>query len=417
MSGRVRAFFGRLWAKRWARTALIAFAVLVPIGTAGGVAGFRYIKTDPDFCVKCHLMDTPGEKWKHSAHKDVICQTCHRANIFEEAEMGFNAFVVRPKEVRPHAKLSITICQECHMSDDKRWKQIGSTPGHAGHFVGRGISCLDCHVQKLHEFAPSVNACKRCHDSKEMHLEKMEDVHCFKCHDFLGKITNKLVPSTATCRQCHTEQKNPIPKGHDDCTDCHKPHGDKHKDPIDCLQCHTKLLAPTERHFKDWRLQNCRTCHEPHGKTPTVLAAVQPIPDDAGPLQGRYAGEQTCRRCHFAHHKSWNDTAHADAFQILPTKYKNDATCTSCHATGQGQPGGFASLEKTPAMASVQCEACHGPAAEHAAYAKEHEKDRDVPAVKSILIGDHLPPERQCIRCHLPQRHGNHPAYEKEPGK
>ncbi|MCG6534756.1 MAG: hypothetical protein L7F78_08720, partial [Syntrophales bacterium LBB04] len=40
--------------------------------------------------------------------------------------------------------------------------------------------------------------------------------------------------------------------------------------------------------------------------------------------------------------------------------YTRDEACLPCHTTGYGLVGGFVSLEQTPAMAGVSCEACHG---------------------------------------------------------
>ncbi len=91
---------------------------------------------------------------------------------------------------------------------------------------------------------------------------------------------------------------------------------------------------------------------------------------------GQYVGVAKCRTCHPAQVKSWEQTKLAKAFDMLkpgvaeaqkrdkkldPAKdYTHDAKCLRCHVTGYGKPGGFESVEKTPAMVGVQCEACHG---------------------------------------------------------
>ena len=41
-----------------------------------------------------------------------------------------------------------------------------------------------------------------------------------------------------------------------------------------------------------------------------------------------------------------------------------DAACVGCHSVGF-QKEGFVNIKVTPQFASVQCEACHGPGAEH----------------------------------------------------
>jgi nitrate/TMAO reductase-like tetraheme cytochrome c subunit len=270
----------RLRRRKILRVVLIALAVLVPAGTVGGMQTWKYIKTNPNFCQTCHLMKDAAEKWKHSVHKEVACQTCHRADIFEEARLGYEAFIHSPEKVPPHTKVNIAVCEECHVSADPRWKQIAATPGHRVHFVSRDISCLTCHVTRVHEFQADTSKCLQCHGQGKLKLEKMEKLHCLGCHDFLGKDPangGSLRPKAAKCRECHAPSKEvvlatplagkPAPtwKGHEDCLGCHRPHGKALDDPIDCLSCHRKLLEPSSAHYKDERLgEKCRECHEPH---------------------------------------------------------------------------------------------------------------------------------------------------------
>jgi len=85
----------------------------------------------------------------------------------------------------------------------------------------------------------------------------------------------------------------------------------------------------------------------------------QPVPE------GVYAGVQTC----------------AGSQDTLPG-------CVKCHVTGFEKDGGYVDQELTPALAGVQCEACHGPAANHAAN----------PMNKKNLIA--RPGETICRECH-----------------
>src|SRR5437764_8652077 len=104
----------RLWQRRWFRITVIALAVTIPCAALAGVQGFHYVRTNPKFCVSCHLMEDAADKWRHSAHKDVSCQTCHRADIFEEMKLGYGSYIERKQEVGPHAKVPKTVCMECH---------------------------------------------------------------------------------------------------------------------------------------------------------------------------------------------------------------------------------------------------------------------------------------------------------------
>lgn len=92
---------------------------------------------------------------------------------------------------------------------------------------------------------------------------------------------------------------------------------------------------------------------------------------------GRFVGPNACKGCHKEQYASWKKTRMANGFNVLrpgekakekemagldPDKdYTKDETCLPCHTTGYGLVGGFVSIEKTPEMAGVSCEACHGP--------------------------------------------------------
>ena len=63
-------------------------------------------------------------------------------------------------------------------------------------------------------------------------------------------------------------------------------------------------------------------------------------------------------------------TAHEQAFTnaiFMRAGGQTNASCVACHTVGYGLPTGFVSAAKTPGLEGVQCENCHGPAANHAA--------------------------------------------------
>ncbi len=89
----------------------------------------------------------------------------------------------------------------------------------------------------------------------------------------------------------------------------------------------------------------------------------------AGPTP-KYAGYQSCVECHNNICRYETNTAHASAFSSPEFKAaggQNNASCLPCHTVGFGLPTGFVSASATPRLANVQCENCHGPAANHAA--------------------------------------------------
>lgn len=85
---------------------------------------------------------------------------------------------------------------------------------------------------------------------------------------------------------------------------------------------------------------------------------------DAG---ASYAGMGECPTCHAGIFRRWSGSAHAGSFATLVAagEEKNPA-CLRCHTTAYGTRQGFGGPAGTPDMASVSCEACHGPSKDHA---------------------------------------------------
>jgi Cytochrome c554 and c-prime len=81
----------------------------------------------------------------------------------------------------------------------------------------------------------------------------------------------------------------------------------------------------------------------------------------------QYAGAATCAECHAEVLNTVVHTAHFGAFTNLPVADQTNSSCLVCHTVGYQLPSGFSNLSATPQLAGVQCENCHGPAANHAA--------------------------------------------------
>gem|GEM_PF-607436 len=81
---------------------------------------------------------------------------------------------------------------------------------------------------------------------------------------------------------------------------------------------------------------------------------------------GYYVGSDWCAGCHPEQFSVWAESRHAKAFAPLRNKKKeSDPACLRCHATGHRFFTGFESAEKTPGLANVGCEACHGVGGNH----------------------------------------------------
>jgi hypothetical protein len=79
-----------------------------------------------------------------------------------------------------------------------------------------------------------------------------------------------------------------------------------------------------------------------------------------------YVGQDACAGCHPKAHQVSAASAHAQAYVTLTRRRSEyDPDCLRCHTVGYGARDGFFNLQKTPRLAGVQCESCHGRGGEH----------------------------------------------------
>lgn len=142
-----------------------------------------------------------------------------------------------------------------------------------------------------------------------------------------------------------------------------------------------------------------------------------PAASAAAEAGNAYVGTRKCKMCHLKEWTSWSETKMAKAFEQLkpgesadakkgagldPGKdYTRDAACLPCHTTGYGQSGGFVDGEKTPDLAGVGCEMCHGPGGTYtqSQYMSLQNKEyRKGELLTAGLVGPIT--EGQCTRCH-----------------
>ncbi len=133
-----------------------------------------------------------------------------------------------------------------------------------------------------------------------------------------------------------------------------------------------------------------------------------------------YVGAKRCRACHLKQFQTWETTKMAKSFELLkagahadakkkmnvdPQKdYTHDEKCLPCHTTGYGKPGGFVSLEKTPEMAGVQCESCHGPGGEYLKEGFMTLKNKEYKRADLLKAGLVVPNAETCTsQCHNPK--------------
>jgi len=123
------------------------------------------------------------------------------------------------------------------------------------------------------------------------------------------------------------------------------------------------------------------------------------------PADATFIGVKKCKTCHYKETKRWKKMKHAEAWEKLPDADKKKPLCIKCHVTGYGKPGGFVSEEKTPHMAAVQCESCHGAGSAHVKAATD---DAAEDKIKSLI---NKVPANTCVKCHDP--HKKHADYEE----
>ena len=89
------------------------------------------------------------------------------------------------------------------------------------------------------------------------------------------------------------------------------------------------------------------------------------VPKTKGSI--KFVGSRLCSLCHGRIYRQWEKTEHAHAYHTLQAVGNSrDPECVGCHVVGLADTTGFTSFEKTPRMAAVGCESCHGPGGLHA---------------------------------------------------
>lgn len=117
-----------------------------------------------------------------------------------------------------------------------------------------------------------------------------------------------------------------------------------------------------------------------------------------------YVGNSKCRLCHRNFFLGRKKDPHDHAMEsLVALGEEKNSRCLMCHSTGYGVPSGFVDMEKTPRLANVQCEGCHGPGNIHIALAKDKSRNE----VKKFTGGGFLAggdnPEivrKLCTSCH-----------------
>lgn len=107
-----------------------------------------------------------------------------------------------------------------------------------------------------------------------------------------------------------------------------------------------------------------------------------------------FAGNKTCGTCHSHALEVWEKSRHAGALKTLENEgHSRDPDCLGCHVVGLGSTEGFRTRDKTPELADVGCESCHGPGLGHAKAPMEVKMPKVEP--------------KGCVSCHDPNNSPN----------
>ena len=294
----------------------VAVVALLAVGSVFMYQTYDYVQHDNQFCVECHLMQDPFERFAQSAHQGLGCKACHRPNIVQRSEMGLAQIVEQPDSIRVHAHVPNAICAECHIDGNpEEWRIIANTAGHRIHLESddpalEGLNCVECHSTGVHQFTPTDRTCGQggCHENTEVRLGNMADltIHCAACHDFASpvataaspeQVATSLRPEAEECLSCHQMRAMlpdlPADEPHGaECGACHNPH--EQTTPRQAVEscatggCHAMpdTLTPYHRDLDPGVLEDCLACHSAHefrihGGGEDCLACHSDIYDDA----------------------------------------------------------------------------------------------------------------------------------------
>jgi hypothetical protein len=114
----------------------------------------------------------------------------------------------------------------------------------------------------------------------------------------------------------------------------------------------------------------------------------------------KFVGSSNCKGCHALEYEQWKTTGHSHALDTLKKVGSDrDPECVLCHVSGLEYEGGYFNEPKTPHLAGVGCENCHGPGSQHVLTAGQ--------AVTTE-------PKTTCIKCHTPEQSMEFAGHEEE---
>lgn len=144
--------------------------------------------------------------------------------------------------------------------------------------------------------------------------------------------------------------------------------------------------------------------NSPMPNIPLKKALGDKVYNDAiGSGKFRFVSNSKCRPCHKSFFIGRKKDPHDHAMKnIISTKYEKNPRCLTCHSTGYRTKSGFVDMKRTPRLANIQCEGCHGPGNVHIDMVKEKLRDKENFIEGGFLAGQDNPQvlKKICLSCH-----------------
>jgi hypothetical protein len=263
----------------------------------------------------------------------------------------------------------------------------------------QGVStCAACHPEPARAWTLTAHAYATFH----LHDKGGSDnLSCLRCHS-----TNPVSPSSVKGdAQGYSPSDPSSPFAEVGCEACHGasgPHAGSGTDPRStCVSCHDasrgvpfdeKLAIRFVDHFEGQELSD--TDLQVERITAARGQAARPLLDFPA---GETAGPKVCATCHRQQTKAWRKSAHASAMSSLGGDDASKLECVACHASPRNTGVREGSTADYRTETSVDCEACHGPAAEHAKDPASHRPWTLASPDPECAV------EGVCVRCHTPR--------------
>lgn len=369
----MRVRLGTLLRKLVARPWLLAATIVLGIATTAVTGYYSYrtydfVQHDNDFCLSCHLMEEPFERFAQSVHRELGCKACHQPTLVGRSQMAITQIVEQPEELSAHAEVPNERCADCHVDGDPdQWETVQNSAGHKAHLESQdstlvGLQCVECHSTSLHEFAATDQTCGQsdCHDNSELQLGEMGQftVHCTACHEFNATVPENVGDQAVARGDGDTlDDSTRIGGGLSPALEALRPNEGT------CFTCHamrTLVQLPED----DPHRADCAACHNPHEQTEAAQAgetcAGAGCHTDSEELTGFHEGLATgvledCNACHTAHdfHVKGSDctACHTEVLQDGPPPASRGVASA---ASPRAQPAALRSAPLDAAAAPVR---------------------------------------------------------------